>query len=333
MVDNRFYRKSGTRTLKNLVEKFSLELSDNKFADLEVSNLSTIEDAKEGDICFLQNPKYNSYLAKTSATACVVNKSAERFLGDNDKTALLFSDNPYYAFSLIMQELYSYNYNYNLNISPKAEIALDAEIGDGTVISAGVSIGSGCIIGKNCYIHPNVVISHSIIGDNCIIHPNTSIGQDGFGYAFANGKHNKVLQLGRVVIANDVEIGSNCSIDRGTLRDTIIGQGTKIDNQVQIGHNVNIGKHCIIVSLVGIAGSANIGNYCVIGGQVGIAGHLNIGDNVQIAAQSGVNKDLPANAAYSGVPAINIKDSHRRMIAVDKLAGVDRASKAKKAKE
>ncbi len=206
-----------------------------------------------------------------------------------------------------------------LEISEHAIVDNSAEIGDRSIIHSGAFIGAGVKIGKNCVIHPNASITHAIIGDNVIIHHGASIGQDGFGYAFHNGKYHKIPQLGRVIIENDVEIGANTCIDRGAGPDTVIGEGTKIDNLVQIAHNVKIGKHCIIVAQVGISGSTEIGDHSVLGGQVGIVGHLKIGKGVQVAAQSGVFRDLKDKEIVGGSPCVPLRQHHKQTIMLNKL--------------
>jgi UDP-3-O-[3-hydroxymyristoyl] glucosamine N-acyltransferase len=184
-----------------------------------------------------------------------------------------------------------------------AIVGAGAEIGRGTVIAAGAAIGPGCRIGRDCHIAHGATVQHTLIGNNVILHPGVRIGQDGFGYAPGPRELVKVPQIGRVIIQDQVEIGANTTIDRGALDDTVIGEGTKIDNQVQIGHNVRIGRHCVLVAKVAVAGSTTIGNGVMIGGAAGIGGHLTIGDGVQLAALSGVACDVPAGARWGGQPA------------------------------
>lgn len=210
----------------------------------------------------------------------------------------------------------------NCKIGLYCVIAAGVEIGDNAQIGAGCFIGYGVKIGNNARIDAGVSISYSIIGDDVVILPGARIGQDGFGFATKAGRHRKIFHIGRVLIGNDVEIGANTTIDRGSMQDTVIGDGVRIDNLVQIGHNVHIGKGSIIVSQVGIAGSSKIGNYCALGGQVGVSGHITIADQVQIVAQSGLLKDVEeVGSVVAGTPAVPVKDWHRQTIFLKKAIG------------
>jgi len=205
-------------------------------------------------------------------------------------------------------------------VDPGAVIGPGAEIGSGTVIGANAVIGPQVRIGRNGSIGPNATVIHALLGDRVILHPGVRIGQDGFGFALGPQGHLKVPQVGRVIIQNDVEIGANTSIDRGANRDTVIGEGTKIDNLVQIGHNVVVGRHCIIVSQVGIAGSVTIEDFVALGGQVGVVGHVRIGMGAQIAGSSNVNDDVPPGARWGGTPAKPLKEWFRELTLVANLA-------------
>ena len=206
-------------------------------------------------------------------------------------------------------------------VAPFAFIGDDVVIGDRSVICQGVSIENGSRIGSDCILYPNVVVYQgSIIGDRCIIHGNTVIGADGYGFAFANGRHEKIPQIGIVRIENDVEIGANSCVDRAALGETVIGEGTKIDNLVQIGHNVRLGRHCLLVSQVGIAGSSEIGDYSIFAGQSGVGGHIKVGPRAQVTAQSAVLDDWPdPDMKLMGSPAIRFRDYVRQQMLIKKL--------------
>jgi UDP-3-O-[3-hydroxymyristoyl] glucosamine N-acyltransferase len=190
-----------------------------------------------------------------------------------------------------------------VTVEPGAVIGAEASIGRGTTIAAGSVIGYRVYVGRDCYIGPNATLTHALIGNRVTIHAGASIGQDGFGFAMGRAGHQKVPQIGRVIIQDDVEIGANTTIDRGALRDTVIGEGTKIDNLVQIGHNVVVGRHCIIVAQTGISGSAELGDFVALGGQVGVVGHVKIGTGAQIAGSSNVRGDVPPGVRWGGTPA------------------------------
>jgi UDP-3-O-[3-hydroxymyristoyl] glucosamine N-acyltransferase len=214
-----------------------------------------------------------------------------------------------------------------VTVDPGAVIGPGAEIGAGTLIGANAVIGPGARIGRDCAIGPGATISCALIGDRVIIHPGAHIGQDGFGFALGAGGHLKVPQIGRVIIQNDVEIGAGTTIDRGANRDTVIGEGTKIDNLVQVGHNVVIGRHCVLVSQSGVSGSCVVEDYAALGGQAGLAGHLHVGVGAQIAAASGVMNDVPAGERWGGAPAMPLREFFREVAAVKKLArGAPKAS-------
>jgi UDP-3-O-[3-hydroxymyristoyl] glucosamine N-acyltransferase len=200
------------------------------------------------------------------------------------------------------------NIHASVKIGLNTIIEEDVVIGEGTVIEHNSTIHRGVVIGKNCHISSNCTVSHAIIGDNCTIYPGARIGQDGFGYAPSSKGIKKVMQLGRVILQDFVDVGTNTCIDRGAIEDTIIMAGTKLDNLIQIAHNVQIGRNCFFAAQVGIAGSVTIGDQAMVGGQVGIAGHLSLGNGVMIAAQSGIMNDCNDNSTLMGSPASNKSD-------------------------
>jgi UDP-3-O-[3-hydroxymyristoyl] glucosamine N-acyltransferase len=207
-----------------------------------------------------------------------------------------------------------------VQVDPGAVIGPGAEIGSGTVIGPNASIGPRVRIGRDCSIGAGATLTHALLGNRVIIHPGARLGQDGFGFAMGAGGHLKVPQIGRVIVQDDVEIGANTTIDRGASRDTIIGEGTKIDNLVQIAHNVVIGRHCVIVSGVGISGSTTLEDYVVLGGQVGVVGHLRIGMGSQIAGSSNVNRDVPPGSRWGGTPAKPVRAWFRELTTLARLA-------------
>ena len=283
-----------------------------------IKSASTLGRADEGDISFLTNRKYEKQLRTTKASAVIVGKETPAA-----SVPLLIADDPYYAFMQIMVLLHGHRKHKKTGVSPKASISDSAKIGvdchihdfatiaddarikDGCIIYPGVYIGRDVQIGNDSIIYPNVAIYDGCkIGKRVIINANSAIGEDGFSYATYKGIHHKIPQTGIVIVEDDVEIGACCGIERGTLNDTIIGQGSKLGDMVTVGHGTRIGSHCLLVAQVGIAGSTNIGHGCTIGGQVGIVGHINIGNNVTIAAQAGVINNILDNKVILGAPAI-----------------------------
>lgn len=287
-----------------------------EIGDLQITGVSGIYDAKEGDITYLSNVKLMNDLKKSRASVVI----ASEYIEDIDKPQLI-TDNPQYAFAVLLKLFYT-RPNPFKGVSEKAYIADNVKIGDevtiypfsylsegveigrGSVIHSGVFIGENTKISENCLIYPNVVIREGVfIGKGVIIHAGAVIGSDGFGYVYHNGKHNKIPQVGGVIIEDDVEIGACTTIDRATTGNTIVGKGTKIDNLVQIGHNVRIGRNVIIVSQVGIGGSSIINDGVIIGGQVGISDHATVEAGTQIGAKSGIMGTIK-KGIYSGSPAI-----------------------------
>jgi UDP-3-O-[3-hydroxymyristoyl] glucosamine N-acyltransferase len=285
--------------------------------DLIISGLAKIEDAKPGEITFLANPKYDKFASDTKASAIIVGKE----FNADDKTVIKVKD-PYLAFMTLAKEWADKDPHVEPGIHPTAVIApgvtlgADVHIGPYVVIGkkshigahsllhAGVVIGDHVSIGENCTLYPRVSIrEYCRIGDRVILQNGAVIGSDGFGYAFHDGQYHKIPQTGIVAIEDDVEIGANTTIDRAALGETRIGQGCKIDNLVQIAHNVQIDNHTAIAAQVGISGSTQIGQYVRIGGQAGFVGHVKIGDKAIVGAQAGVTKGIPENVFFSGYPA------------------------------
>ncbi|UCC96570.1 MAG: UDP-3-O-(3-hydroxymyristoyl)glucosamine N-acyltransferase [Phycisphaerales bacterium] len=293
--------------------------------NIVIRSAATLGRAGESDISFLTNRKYEKQLKTTKAGAVIVGKETP-----TATVPLLVADDPYYAFMQIMVLLHGHRKHKKVGISARASISDTAKIGadchihDFTTISDGAKIKDGCIvypgafigqdvqIGSDTIIYPNVAIYNGCkIGNRVIINANSTIGEDGFGYATHKGVHHKIPQTGIVIVEDDVEIGSCCGVERGTLSDTVIGQGSKLGDLVTIGHGAKIGPHCLLVAQVGVAGSTNIGHHCTVGGQVGIVGHINIGNNVTIAAQAGVINSIPDNKVVLGAPAVEANMGRR----------------------
>ncbi|MEW6162661.1 MAG: UDP-3-O-(3-hydroxymyristoyl)glucosamine N-acyltransferase [Nitrospirota bacterium] len=284
--------------------------------DIEITGVSGINEAREGDITFVSAERYKEYISGCRAS-CVMVKEP---IGDLDITQLRVS-NPRLAFAKLLEHFYikpqkPMGINEDAFVSDKAKIGKDVSIFPFSYISDGVSIddktiiypyvfvGRDTTIGKDCVIYPNVVLRENVkIGNRVIIHSGSVIGSDGFGYVFEEGRYYKIPQVGGVIIEDDVEIGSNVSVDRATTGNTIIGKGTKIDNLVQIAHNVKIGKNSIIIAQVGIGGSTEIGDFVTLAGQVGVGNHVKIESETIVGAKSGIMGHV-TKGAYSGIPAI-----------------------------
>ncbi len=299
---------------REVAELVGGELSGN--GDLDLTGVAGLESAQESDICFLQDEKYVR-LAHTSRAACIITKREIPIEGKTN----IFVAHPAYAFIKAIQHFHPVK-RYNPHISSTALISDDVSMGANVFVGAHVIIRSGSRIGDNAQIHPLSYIGHNciigddvtinvsvtildgtVLGNRIIIHPGAVLGSDGYAYVTVEGRHVKVPQIGKVVIEDDCEIGANVTIDRASFGETRIKKGTKIDNLVQVGHNVTIGEHCFIVSQVGIAGSSTIGTGVTLAGQVGVADHITIGDGAIVAAQGGVTKNIPPGKLYSGYPA------------------------------
>lgn len=306
-------------------------------SDKLITGVASIEKATDKDITFIGNDKYVPYLADTKAAAVLIPKDLE-VPAVNEGVSLLVVEKPSVAFSKVIETLFPTNARYKKGISEKASIGEDAsigadvtiganaviedgvKIGDRSIIGAGCYIGRDTEIGKDCEIFPNVtVMDRMIIGDRVIIHSSAVIGSDGFGFAEEASGLSKIPQVGIVVLEDDVEIGSNVSIDRARFDKTIVGRGSKVDNLVQIAHNVEIGENCRVVSQAGISGSTKLGNNVILAGQSGLVGHIKIGDNVVLAARGVFTKDIDKPGIYSGFPAIPHGQEKRRSVLMAKL--------------
>lgn len=297
-----------------------------------VSNLAKIEEGKAGDISFLANPKYEDFLYSTQASVIIINHDYQ--LSKPINSTLIRVDDAYQGFTQLLNFYYETVKNSKVGIEDFVKIPADTVMGENIYIGSFSSIGTKVKIGNNVKIYPNCAIgdnvvigdntviysgaqlcSETIVGENCIIHSNVVIGADGFGFApTKDGSYDKIPQIGNVVIKDFVEIGANSTIDRATMGSTVIEKGVKLDNLIQIAHNVHIGENTVIASQTGVAGSTKIGKNCIIGGQVGIAGHLTIGDFVQIQAQSGVNTNVENGEMLYGSPAIKASDFRRSYV-------------------
>ncbi len=312
MADPRFFKRAGPFTLAQLAEATGALLQG---TDCTITDIAPLETAAADAVSFFDNIKYLDAFRATSAGACFVKEKFAKQAPAHMQ--LLISENPYMAYAVTAQLFYPASFS--SSISPRAYLAEGVKIGQGCRIEAGAWIGDGVEIGDHCFIGANATISHALIGHRVMIHPGVHIGQDGFGFAPSAKGLLKVPQLGRVLIGDDVEIGAGTCIDRGAGPDTVIMDGAKIDNLVQIGHNCHIGRYAIIVAQVGISGSTRVEDFAQIGGQVGIAGHLTIGKGAKLAAQSGIMRDIPSGESYGGTPAVPIRDFHRQTTALAKL--------------
>ncbi|HEX7517989.1 MAG TPA: UDP-3-O-(3-hydroxymyristoyl)glucosamine N-acyltransferase [Chthoniobacterales bacterium] len=301
--------------------------------DRKVSAVAPLAQANTEQLSFLSNRKYAAQLAETKAGATLVPQNLE---GEDERWIRV--DDPYFAVACILTKWFgarpmpkgvsaqasiasTARLGANVAIGPFTTIGENVVIGDNVTIFQNVSIETGSTLEDDSIIYPNVVIYDGTrIGRRCIIHAGVVIGSDGYGFAMHDGKHHKIPQIGIVRIEDDVEIGAGTTIDRAALGETVIGEGTKIDNLVQIGHNVRIGKHCLLVSQVGISGSTTLGDYVSMGGQSGAVGHRKIGDHAQVAGQSGVYHDLPEGAKVTGTPAMPFRQFARLQLALERFA-------------
>lgn len=304
--------------------------------DVEITGLATIDQASASELTFLANDRYARFMSETRAAAVIV---AEDYQGPGQR--LLRCEDPYFAFRNAAVELYGFRQHPFEGIDASATIHPTAQVADGvrtgphvyigprasvgadTVLYPNVFVGPDCHLGAGCVLYPSVTLYDGTrLGDRVTIHAGSSIGHDGFGYATHAGAHHKIPQVGWVEIADDVEIGACCAVDRATLGPTRIGAGTKFSNLIAIGHGTKLGKHCLVVAQVGIAGSAQVGDYCVLAGQAGVAGHVKIGSGARVGAQCGVTNDLEAGKQVWGTPAQPLAEARRTGVALRHLPGM-----------
>jgi UDP-3-O-[3-hydroxymyristoyl] glucosamine N-acyltransferase len=334
-----FFERAGPFALRDIAEKVGAALTREEDGSRMIRDVQTLRNAGPGDLAFFDNRKYAGELASTLAGACILaGANAKRAPG---VTSTLTTATPYSSFAKALRLFYAdalrskaaaepadargmlvhptARIGAGVVIEPGAVIGREATVGDGTTIAAGAVVGFRVVVGRDCYVGAGVTLIHAIVGNGVILHPGVRIGQDGFGFAMGGNGHVKVPQVGRVVIGDDVEIGANTTVDRGALSDTIIGEGTKIDNLVQIAHNVIIGRHCVIVAQSGIAGSAQLGDFVVMGAHSGVIGHVTVGNGAQIAGMAHVKNNVEAGARMGGTPARPFKEWAREVAAIRQL--------------
>lgn len=334
-----FFETAGPFTLREIAKHTDTLLAAGFDDGLEISGIQPLKSANSTDLAFLDNRRYASQVAESKAGVCILSPANAGHAPES--MPLLVSETPYIAFAHAMRLFYAdalrskaavddYRNTGDLihrtaqidpgaTVEPGAIVGRDAIVSKGATVSAGAVLGYRSVLGENSYIGAGAVVNHAIIGNEVIIHPGVRIGQDGFGFAMSASGHLKVPQIGCVRIDDEVEIGANTTVDRGTLSDTIIGRGTKIDNLVQIGHNVVIGRHCIIVAQSGIAGSATLGDFVVMGACAGVLGHVTVGDGAQIAGMAHVKDDVAPGARMGGTPARPFKEWARELAALRAL--------------
>jgi UDP-3-O-[3-hydroxymyristoyl] glucosamine N-acyltransferase len=335
MADPKFFHKQPALSLARILEISGGRLAgSSETMDRLFDDVAPLDVAGETHISFLDNIRYKDSFMQSKAGLCIVSENAVAFAPKD--MVLVVSANPYKAYALVAQALYPDAYPV-VDISPAAHIHPSAILGQGCVVEAGAVVKENAVIGDGCWIESCAVIgrgvqigakcrigtgasvSHAILGQSVRLYPGVRVGQDGFGFAIDPKGHVKVPQLGRVLIEDHVEIGANTTIDRGSGPDTLIGAGTWIDNQVQIGHNVKIGKGCVLVAQCGVAGSTVLEDYVVLAAKVGVAGHLRLGRGARIGAMAGVMRDVPAGEEQLGAPSMPVRDFMRQVATLKRL--------------
>ncbi|HEU0083654.1 MAG TPA: UDP-3-O-(3-hydroxymyristoyl)glucosamine N-acyltransferase [Bradyrhizobium sp.] len=340
MAQPRFLKQHPSSTLAEVAALTKAHLVDAARAEQRIEGLASLVEAGPPHIVFFDNLRYAEQLAQTRAGACLVSERFEATVPAH--VAVLRSADPFQAFVTLARELHAdalrparwygdraiaasavihptAHLEDDVTVDPLAVVGPGVEIGSGSVIGSGAVIGADVRIGRDCDIGAGTTIQFALIGNNVLIHPGCHIGQDGFGFVFRAGRQLKVPQTGRVLIQNDVEIGAGSTIDRGSLRDTVVGEGTKIDNLVQIGHNVTVGRHCVLAAKVAIGGSVTVCDYVALGAGVGVNNHVTIGEAAQITAMSGVKDDVPARGRWGGFFAKPTRQWFREILAVERL--------------
>jgi UDP-3-O-[3-hydroxymyristoyl] glucosamine N-acyltransferase len=336
VTDQRFFRRNGPYPLGEIAKRLGAGLSAGASAELMIEDIAALDAAVPGEISLFSDVKLLESCRKSRASAIITSRKLAEVVAT--ETPLLLVDDARYAFALVGHLFHpdpplEPGVHKAASIDPSAEIGEGSQIDAGAVISAGAKLGARCHIGPNaviargvvlgddCHIGSNSSISHAVIGARVRIASNVVIGGPGFGFVASPKGALRLAQIGRVIVGDGVEMGSNCTIDRGAMGDTIIGNGTMFDNAVHIAHNVQIGRFCMIAGQIGIAGSAVIGDFVVMGGQVGVSDHIHVGRAARLAAKSGVIKDVAAGESVGGYPAVPLRQWHRQTILLRKLLG------------
>lgn len=341
MTEPVFFRQAGPVTIGKIADISGARLVDPSMDGVEIGGVAPASVGGAGRLVFVEGKRNAALMAGLSAAAVLCTEEAALLAPPG--VAVLVTPHPQRAFAAVARLLYPdavrpAPVTGQTGISPAAHVAPTASVeagaiieagavvgpgaavGRGTVVAPGAVIGASCRIGRDGYVGPGASIVAALIGDRVLIHAGARIGQDGFGFVAGQKGLDKIPQIGRVVIQDDVEIGANTTVDRGALSDTVIGEGTKIDNLVQIAHNVRIGRGCAIAAKCGLSGSVELGDFVMLGGDVGIADHVTVGDGAQIAAGSGVMNDVPAAARWAGAPAQSMRDFFREVSAIRAIA-------------
>ena len=323
MADPRFFTAAGPFRLGEIARLSGAELSDGANPDKMISDVAPLHAAGQEHLAFLDNKRYLESFMASKAGACIVAPDcADRAPAG---MALILTPKPYKTYALVARAFYPRTRppagtHESAIVDPGARVGAGTAVGPGVVIGPKAEIGADCVIkantvieegvvvGEETEIGANVFLSHCLIGRRCLIHSGVCIGNRGFGFAMEPEGYIDVPQLGRVIVEDDVEVGANSTIDRGAGPDTVIGAGSKIDNLVQIGHNVQVGRGCVLVGQAGIAGSTKLEDFVLVGAQVGVAGHIRIGKGAQLAAKSGIMRDVPSGQVVGGIPAMPIRD-------------------------